>query len=105
MNILPSLHGNHNEPLPSLYELYANELLPCIFCDSIINLYYINSHMKTCKCKKLQVLYKKVHGAKIYNQLILEHKRNVNKIKSDVKLNDIQQPQPQHKEDILLDFL
>ena len=83
--LLPVYHMNQK----STYNLYSNEIIPCAFCLTMINLYYVNNHMKTLRCQKLQTLCKRVNGAKEYNKLLLEQKRNINKIKSDVKLQDI----------------
>jgi hypothetical protein len=44
--------------MSSYYEKYKNEIVDCVYCNSRINLHYVNNHLKSSKkCNKLKLLY------------------------------------------------
>lgn len=71
----------------SNYELFKNELIECPYCKNAVNIYYINQHNSRKTCKSFQTQLKKTLTNQEYKRLILEHKQNINKIKTELKLN------------------
>jgi hypothetical protein len=45
--------------------------------------------MKTAKCLQTQKLFKRVNGAKEFSKLLLDQKQNINKIKAEIKLDNM----------------
>ncbi len=70
-----------------MYEIYKNEIIECPFCCKTNNIYYINQHMKSKGCQEMQTKYKKMNKNIEYNKMMFKHHLNINKIKSNIKLD------------------
>lgn len=66
------------------YKLYSQDFLPCCFCNKLVSLYNSTAHMKTKSCKTLQQLM----DEKERNDLLITHKREINKLKSELRLKE-----------------
>ncbi len=71
-----------------MYEIYRNEIIECPFCGKSHNLHYIDQHMKSKTCKSFQRTYIKLHKKVEYNKKMFDHKLNINKLRSSLKLED-----------------
>lgn len=69
------------------YTKLKNELITCPYCNNIENLYYINQHLKTTKCIKLQKLFIKTEGKKEFNKIHLLFTKKQNELKTNIKYN------------------
>ncbi len=70
-----------------MYEIYKDEIIECPFCCKTNNIYYIKQHMKSKGCQEIQKQYKKMNKKIEYNKKMFEHNLNINKIKSNIKLD------------------
>jgi len=66
------------------YKKYCNDILHCVFCHKCVNLYYAKSHLKTKKCQALQEML----STDERNNLSLKFIREINKLKSELKIKD-----------------
>jgi uncharacterized protein YfbU (UPF0304 family) len=64
-----------------IYELYKNEIIQCGFCHKLISLNRAFIHLHTDKCKEIQKITPN------YNELFIQYKQTVNKMKSDIRIN------------------
>jgi len=68
----------------SMYKKYCNDMLPCVYCNKCVNLYYAQSHLKTKKCKALREMISKEESDSLYLQFI----REINELKSEIRLKE-----------------
>ena len=68
-----------------MYYLYRDDFLPCPYCSRCVNLYYAKHHLKTKKCKEFQ----RAMTQEEYHGLLLTFYRKLNKLKSDIRLEEI----------------
>jgi hypothetical protein len=68
----------------SVYKIYCDDLLHCVFCHKCVNLYYAKSHLKTKKCKALRGLLSEGDGDSLYLKFLQE----INKLKSMLLLKE-----------------
>ena len=66
------------------YELYSKDFIPCVYCSKLISLYNATAHLKTKSCKTIQQLMEE----KERNELLISQKREINKLKSEIRLNE-----------------
>lgn len=71
-----------------MYEIYKNEIIECLFCGKSHNLHYIDQHMKSKNCQSFQRTYIKLHKKAEYNKKMFDHKLNINRLRSSLKLED-----------------
>jgi hypothetical protein len=67
-----------------MYALYSKDLLPCVYCCKLVNLYYAKSHLKTKQCLKFQNAIETEEKS----ALLLKFLREINKLKSELRFTD-----------------
>lgn len=67
-----------------MYKKYSKDYLHCPCCSKLVNLYYSTQHLKTKNCQSL----KKLMDEKDYDVLYLKFIREINKLKSDIRLSE-----------------
>ncbi len=66
------------------YNLYRNDFILCVYCNKHVCLYNANAHLKTKSCRVIQQLL----DEKENNELLVKHKREINKLKSEIRLKE-----------------
>ncbi len=68
-----------------MYDLYCNDVIQCSFCGKHANLYYINKHLSTKSCTKLQ----KLLSDSEFKDKYINFKKHINDLKCEIKSNNI----------------
>lgn len=66
-----------------IYNQYKAHYLPCIFCNSLVQLNNAINHLRTSKCKAIQN-----QNLNNKDELLLEYKKRINEMRSNIRLND-----------------
>ncbi len=66
-----------------MYKIYSKEIIQCPCCNKYINLFYGINHLQSKQCRKIQDMMKEDELKQIQIVFI----REINKIKSELKLN------------------
>jgi phage FluMu protein Com len=66
------------------YKLYSEDFIPCVYCHKLVSLYNATAHLKTKSCKTIQQLLEE----KEKNSLLITQKREINKLKSIIRLKE-----------------
>jgi phage FluMu protein Com len=66
------------------YKMYSADFIPCVYCNKLVSLYNATAHLKTKSCKAIQQLMEE----KEKNDLLISQKREINKLKSEIRLKE-----------------
>lgn len=66
------------------YKLYSADFIPCVYCKKLVCLYNANAHLKTKLCVAIQQLM----DEKERKNLLISHKQEINKLKSELRLKE-----------------
>ena len=64
------------------YKLYSADFIPCVYCNKLVSLYNANAHLKTKSCKTIQLMMEE----KERNDLLISQMREINKLRSEIRL-------------------
>ena len=65
------------------YNLYNKDFIPCCICNKLVSLYNAKAHLKTKGCIEIKQIMKEEE----INDLLLLQKKEINKLKSEIRLN------------------
>jgi hypothetical protein len=67
------------------YNLLKNDILECVYCKKLVNLYYCKVHLKTKKCLAIQNVFKEKG---LYDDKFITMEQRINELKDKIKYNE-----------------
>ena len=70
--------------------------MPCIFCHKLVQINFAFKHLQTKKCLSMQSL-----DSDDRNKQLLEFRKRINEMRSDIRLNDEDAEEQDEHDDLL----